>query len=81
LIDFSSYLPFVDGDDFTITAAVVDDEGNEYQIINEDIVEDEVNGELAEDETVEPDYSIERYQRVAVPLKIIKNLILKLWKM
>ena len=74
LIDFSSYLPFVDGDDFTITAAVVDDEGNEYQIINEDIVEDEVNGELAEDETVEPDYSIERYQRVAVPLKIIKNL-------
>ena len=74
LIDFSSYLPFVDGDEFTITAAVVDDEGNEYQIINEDIVEDEVNGELAEDETVEPDYSIERYQRVAVPLKIIKNL-------
>ena len=74
LIDFSSYLPFVDGDDFTITAAVVEDEGNEYQIINEDIVEDEVNGELAEDETVEPDYSIERYQRVAVPLKIIKNL-------
>ena len=74
LIDFSSYLPFVDGDDFTITAAVVDDEGNEYQIINEDIVEDEVNGELSEDETVEPDYSIERYQRVAVPLKIIKNL-------
>ena len=33
-----------------------------------------MNGELAEDETVEPDYSIERYQRVAVPLKIIKNL-------
>lgn len=74
LIDFSSYLPFVDGDEFTITAAVVDDEGNEYPIINEDIVEDEVNGELSEDETVEPDYSIERYQRVAVPLKIIKNL-------
>ncbi len=74
LIDFSSYLPFVDGDEFTITAAVVDDESNEYPIINEDIVEDEVNGELSEDETVEPDYSIERYQRVAVPLKIIKNL-------
>jgi hypothetical protein len=53
---------------------IVDDEGNEYPIINEDIVEDEVNGELSEDETVEPDYSIERYQRVAVPLKIIKNL-------
>lgn len=79
LIDFSSYLPFVDGDEFKITASVVDGEDNEYIISNEDIVEDIIeddgrDGELSEDETAEPDYSIERHQRVAVPLKIIKNL-------
>lgn len=75
LIDFSSYLPFVDGDEFKITASVVDGEDNEYIISNEDIIEDDGrDGELSEDETAEPDYSIERHQRVAVPLKIIKNL-------
>ena len=75
LIDFSSYLPFVDGDDFTITASVVDCEGNEYPIINEDIVDayEEIE-DMDLDESAEPDYSIERHQRVTVPLKIIKNL-------
>lgn len=71
LIDFSSYLPFVDGEDFTITAALVDDEGDEYPISNEDIL-DEVE---EKDETGELEsHSIERNQRVTVPLKIIKNL-------
>lgn len=75
LIDLSSYLPFVDGDDFTITAAVVDDEGNEYPIINEDIADAaEEMDEIAGNETDTHDYTIERHQRVAVPLKIIKNL-------
>lgn len=74
LIDFSSYLPFVDGDDFTITASVVDDEGNEYPIINEDIVDAAEEEGISEDDDYVDDYSIERHQRVTVPLKIIKNL-------
>ena len=76
LIDFSSYLPFVDGEDFTITAAVVDDEGNEYPIIVEDIGEEsEEDEEMSLNETGQlEDYSIERNQRAIVPLKIIKNL-------
>ncbi|MCQ2960812.1 MAG: glycosyltransferase family 2 protein [archaeon] len=76
LIDFSSYIPFVDGDDFIITASVVDSEDNEYIISNEDIVDaTEEEDEISVEETDELEtYSIERRQRVAVPLKIIKNL-------
>ena len=86
-IDFSSYIPFVDGEDFKISASIVSDENKEYPIITEDITDSieeppmaVLGEETPKEEEIEweitelQDYSIEKDKRLIIPLNLIKNL-------
>ncbi len=72
LIDFFSYLPYVDGENFEISAAIVDNKNKKYPVVIEDMV-DAIKEEEEKDKNSE-DCSIVTKKRLIIPLDLIKDL-------